>query len=960
MRNYNKTYRKSGDDILDNNTDLKNTNLDLSVLESLSPAEKELALSILKEYSKEGKSEQLNTLLLENYAEVPVDILTFVNDNNYLGYAWHDNEGKSKLYPYWEKELLKIFPDNLTTNVNNAIFSGSRGRGKAQPLTSKIFTDQGYRLMGELKIGDMVYGDDGKTHKILGVFPQGNKKIYELTFTDSSKTRCSGEHLWTVRDNTTRKWKTIDVNEMLSEKLSRNKENTNFFEARYKIPLTNSLEFNHIDTFISPYMMGCLIGDGCFSNSISLTTCDKEILEIFKQELDEKTYIVYKDRNSYLIKQKLKTKHNLYKDELVRLGLYKHKSWEKFIPNIYLYNDVEARLDLLRGLLDTDGTITSDSFISYTTTSEKLANQFIFLVQSLGGTAKIHYERNKTYKNKKGEILSCRDSFTVSLKLPANIIPFKLSRKIARLNPNRLDPQRNIRTIEYVGEEECQCIYIDSESHLYLTDDLIVTHNTEIAVLIAAYLLHRILCLKDPIAFFHLKPTEKIVFAFMNIKKDLAEEIGTAKFQNTIQSSPWFLSHGTIEGRTKKIWVPQKYNNQEAVDIKIGSQADDLIGLPIYFCLDGDTPILTAEGEFKIKDLVDKQIRVFTVDSNNNNVQLSDQCTAKATASSKDAYKITLQDGTVLECTPNHRFMLKDGSYKEAQQLTENDDILEYTPVGYIYKVTNIDTGEFYIGQHKKPIFDKNYYGSGIRARALYNKYGRSKLKIEVIDWAKDIAELNKKEEEYINKLYDDTNNINISKTAVLGNRNPLDWRLRKHLYTNGVETRYFSDEEEIPADYHITNHNKGKVAITDGNTTKFIDLNKEDIPASFRLGNNYTAKKHDMSRYSAEMRQNRRKISSGENNNMYKQGDKVRGERNGHYGKPASELAIKKSKEANTKYIYYFDGREFFGIKELQKYLEYLGYTISDTGVEGLIRQNSRISKKYPNLKIRKELINK
>ena len=62
--------------------------------------------------------------------------------------------------------------------------------------------------------------------------------------------------------------------------------------------------------------------------------------------------------------------------------------------------------------------------------------------------------------------------------------------------------------------------------------------KTEIAVLIAAYLLHRILCLKDPIAYFHLKATEKIVFAFMNIKLALAEEIADSKFQNTIKSSP--------------------------------------------------------------------------------------------------------------------------------------------------------------------------------------------------------------------------------------------------------------------------------------------------------------------------------------------------------------------------------------------------------------------------------------
>ena len=111
---------------------LKNTNLDLSVLDSLSPVEKELALSILEEYSREGKSEQFNKLILEDYQEVPVDILTFVDDYNYLGNAWHDSEGKSKLYPYWRKELVKLFPDNFTTSVNNAIFSGSRGRGKSE------------------------------------------------------------------------------------------------------------------------------------------------------------------------------------------------------------------------------------------------------------------------------------------------------------------------------------------------------------------------------------------------------------------------------------------------------------------------------------------------------------------------------------------------------------------------------------------------------------------------------------------------------------------------------------------------------------------------------------------------------------------------------------------------------------------------------------------------------------
>ena len=102
--------------------------------------------------------------------------------------------------------------------------------------------------------------------------------------------------------------------------------------------------------------------------------------------------------------------------------------------------------------------------------------------------------------------------------------------------------------------------------------------KSEVAIVVACYLMYRIMCLKNPIEFFHLKPTEKICFAFMNIKLSLAEEIGISKFQNTVKMSPWFMARGSMEGRTNLRWVPPDY-----IDIIIGSQADDLIGLPIFF-----------------------------------------------------------------------------------------------------------------------------------------------------------------------------------------------------------------------------------------------------------------------------------------------------------------------------------------------------------------------------------------
>lgn len=111
---------------------LQNLNLDTSMLDSLTPQERELALSILSEYATTGTSSVLNELLLEDYAEIPVDIETFVDDNEYLGNAWHDAEGKTKLYPYWRKKLKELFPDNIHTNVNNLIESGARGLGKSE------------------------------------------------------------------------------------------------------------------------------------------------------------------------------------------------------------------------------------------------------------------------------------------------------------------------------------------------------------------------------------------------------------------------------------------------------------------------------------------------------------------------------------------------------------------------------------------------------------------------------------------------------------------------------------------------------------------------------------------------------------------------------------------------------------------------------------------------------------
>ena len=108
-----------------------NDYLNISELDNLTEAERKIALEILQQYSQDGNSDLYNELLYADYDEIPVDIMTFVKDERYLGNAWHLGD-KFKLFPYWEKVLKDIFPTNLTTSVNNLILSGARGLGKSE------------------------------------------------------------------------------------------------------------------------------------------------------------------------------------------------------------------------------------------------------------------------------------------------------------------------------------------------------------------------------------------------------------------------------------------------------------------------------------------------------------------------------------------------------------------------------------------------------------------------------------------------------------------------------------------------------------------------------------------------------------------------------------------------------------------------------------------------------------
>ena len=107
-------------------------NIDIEHLSGLNEEERRVALSILSDLSKDGKSKALDDLVYQDYDEVPVDITTFIHDKRYLGNGLTDpSNGRFTLFPYWEEKLKEIFPTNVETRYNTVIFTGGIGLGKS-------------------------------------------------------------------------------------------------------------------------------------------------------------------------------------------------------------------------------------------------------------------------------------------------------------------------------------------------------------------------------------------------------------------------------------------------------------------------------------------------------------------------------------------------------------------------------------------------------------------------------------------------------------------------------------------------------------------------------------------------------------------------------------------------------------------------------------------------------------
>jgi len=353
------------------------------------------------------------------------------------------------------------------------------GSGKEQPTYCKVQTPNGEVEIGSLVVGDEILSTTGEKSFVDAVYPQGIKPAYRVTFRDGTHTECGLEHLWLINNRGRRcdKEKVLSLSSIMSSGLTKTKGS-----GKHRIPLTSPVVYSRKELPVDPYLLGTLIGDGYLVGStptISFNALDKGMLRGFKDEVEGKLTLSLRNtsenglQTTLIPKDKVKNHPNKLMKGIREIEL-NIKSGEKFIPLSYLRGDEQQRKEILRGLMDTDGSC-SRNRTSFSSTSLKLIEGVTTLVQSLGGTT---IRRKDDVREGK--------STCYSLNVKTLFNPFKHSDKKANWRFSKYAPPcRYITSVDYVGEVEQVCISVSAENSLYLTDNYIVTHNTSTLRLLA-------------------------------------------------------------------------------------------------------------------------------------------------------------------------------------------------------------------------------------------------------------------------------------------------------------------------------------------------------------------------------------------------------------------------------------------------------------------------------------------
>lgn len=558
------------------------------------------------------------------------------------------------------------------------------GLGKEQPLSSLIATPDGFVKMGNVKIGTSVFGADGNIYNVTGVFPQGKKDVYEITFNDGVVTHCGIDHLWKIRDANRRRrgngWIIKPLSFMLKwgvlSKLDNKREKSGRKAAlKWEIPMCDPVKYSEKDYLIHPYLLGIMLGDGSLGNKcicISIPDTEKEILDRITYLIPE--YMKFTPNRSgacpnYSLAQKYAYKNNPFMKEIRELKLDVNGS-KKFIPEIYLHGSVEQRIELLRGLMDSDGSAKKNR-LTFHSKSKSLVDSVATLVRSLGGQAIIRiYDR--THHNK---------GIEYQLNIRIKICPFYLTRKIAQYNIKKENYcSRYIKSVVLKSNEECQCISVSAPDKLYLTDNYIVTHNTfqTITTIYALNAWPALIICPASLRRNWQAEWEKFVGIKAMILNDSVKKTWTT-FYEMGMCKVFIVNYESL----KKYFVLDIVKNEKGKfklsNVKFNSNINIFESVAIdeiHKCFPYETLVNTNKGLFKIGDIVENNRNDLLVMSLNLSTNLLTYKpiinTWKNDIRHRKICNITHNEG-ILRATEDHKIYTASGRYKKVSEIKSGE-----------------------------------------------------------------------------------------------------------------------------------------------------------------------------------------------------------------------------------------------------------------------------------------------
>jgi phage terminase large subunit-like protein len=484
----------------------KNYNLVLEYVENVLSGKK-VACKETKEACQRFKRDLKNSAydFKPKDAEFVIGIIekTFVHQKgeDMQGYPLR---GRPFLLEPWQKfvvyNLLGFFhKGTILRKYKEAFIMLPRKQGKALSLDTPLPTPNGWTTMGDVQENDMVFGRDGKPTRVKyksEIFTDHD--CYEFIFEDGEKIIADKNHIWKVMTKDSRRtnkkkitnpnkshrkyeidedgYMLLVAEDMINDFVRERKDGKGK-EYKYRVPMNEPVAYEEKELPVHPYMLGVWLGDGDSDNT-RITTADEDKEEMMKYIRDAgyvPSIITRKNRIDAIgIDMSLgyngNGRLNRLREQLREIGVFENKH----IPQIYLQASIQQRLELLKGLMDTDGYVSVNGQCEFSQSDKGIIDSFVELLGSLGIKCSVS-ERLTICNNKKHK------SYRVTFYTDKSRSCFKLERKEKRLKEKLSSRMKNktITSIKKIDTVNTQCISVDNDEGLYLAGNrFTVTHNT--------------------------------------------------------------------------------------------------------------------------------------------------------------------------------------------------------------------------------------------------------------------------------------------------------------------------------------------------------------------------------------------------------------------------------------------------------------------------------------------------